>query len=493
MEKQIKIIDIFAGPGGLGEGFSSYKIKKQKPFKIAVSIEKEQFAHQTLLLRSFFRQFKNAPEHYYKYARGEITKKELFDKYPEEYSRAEKEAIQAELGSEKFPDDVIINKIRSQIEKNDECILIGGPPCQAYSLAGRSAMRNRSEFDKDPRHTLYKQYLKILANIKPSVFVMENVKGILSSKHEGEFIFNKILEDLRAPVNAVRGTKIKKSKETYTIYSLSCDKSPEDLVNADFIIKADEYGIPQTRHRVILLGIRNDINVIPKTLKKTKDKITVKEVIGDLPKLRSGLSKGCDNYDLWAQAILKEYNDANLYKDLDRNYRLIKETSIPSFNKTWFYDAKLKTVLNHETRSHIVSDLHRYYYYAKRTEIEGVSPKLDSIPRKLLPNHKNVNKNENNEDLAFGDRFKVQAADQPATTITSHISKDGHYFIHYDSQQCRSLTVREAARIQTFPDNYKFEGPRTSQYQQVGNAVPPLLARQIAEIVYEILLQSDQT
>jgi DNA (cytosine-5)-methyltransferase 1 len=143
-------------------------------------------------------------------------------------------------------------------------------------------------------------------------------------------------------------------------------------------------------------------------------------------------------------------------------------------------------VCNHETRGHIAEDLRRYFFAAvfAATSDSPRSPLLQEFPPELLPNHKNVA--EALKTTKFNDRFRVQVASRPSTTVVSHISKDGHYYIHYDPTQCRSLTVREAARLQTFPDNYFFEGPRTQQYHQVGNAVPPLLARKIAKIVRKL-------
>ncbi len=180
----VEVIDLFAGPGGLGEGFSSYKKAGKSPFKIKVSIEKDKFAHQTLLLRSFFRQFEVTPKEYYLYLSNQMTKGELFDLFPDEAKHAEQEAMLAELGSPDFPHEQIMEHIQRQVQQPRKSIVIGGPPCQAYSLAGRSKMSKKEGFDKDPRHTLYKEYLKIIADVKPAVFVMENVKGILSSKLE---------------------------------------------------------------------------------------------------------------------------------------------------------------------------------------------------------------------------------------------------------------------------------------------------------------------
>ena len=480
--KKFKIIDLFAGPGGLGEGFSGHSRNGVNPFEIAISIEKDAFAHKTLTLRSFFRQFKDVPKEYYQYLQNKISREELLKLYPDKAQSAYDEAWQAELGSPEFPHETVVNKIRSRLAEDEECILIGGPPCQAYSLAGRSAMIKKEGFEKDPRHTLYREYLKIIAEFKPAVFVMENVKGILSSKLDGEFIFDKILEDLRVPQKG--GSK---ENETYTIYSLVTDKVPEDLNKRDFIIKAEDYGIPQARHRVILLGIRNDIKSVPRPLRKAQKKVSVKEAIGDLPKLRSGLSKLEDSYCNWKAEIQKFDSTAKVYADLFRGSEFIAQNANPCCYKEWFYDPRINGVVNHETRGHMSSDLHRYYYIATYAAKEKFSPRLDKLPLKLLPKHKNVKQAIRSKSL-FSDRFKVQMDFRPATTITSHISKDGHYFIHYDPMQCRSLTVREAARLQTFPDNYKFEGPRTAQYHQVGNAVPPLLAKQIAGIVHVLLV-----
>lgn len=519
----VPIIDIFAGPGGLGEGFSHVKDHKNKPFfKIALSVEMEKFAHKTLTLRSFYRQFLfnslPIPEEYYEYLSGNISRKELFSKFPDKAKHAMNEAFNAELGKDStYPPEYFDNRIESATKGHENWVLIGGPPCQAYSLAGRSRRTggdteekrifNLSVFEKDPKHTLYRQYLRILAVHRPSVFVMENVKGILSANHFAEPIFPKILHDLEDPRVALHYDKNTSSnKSQYYITSFTSQTITD---NRDFIIKAEDYGIPQARHRVILLGIRKDFYNICKEkleiLSKEKPP-TVYDIINDLPPIRSGLSKGSDNYENWASVLndipkQKWYNKlpADIKEEIDkvafkktrhtqRNSNTYTNITESSPLHSWFHEKNPIIVYNHESRGHIVEDIYRYVFAACFGKARKVSPKLADFPAELLPHHHNVMNYSRSKlkDAKFSDRFRVQIGIKPSTTITSHISKDGHYFIHPDPMQGRSLTVREAARLQTFPDDYYFEGPRTSQYHQVGNAVPPYLAYKIATIVAKL-------
>jgi DNA (cytosine-5)-methyltransferase 1 len=165
----------------------------------------------------------------------------------------------------------------------------------------------------------------------------------------------------------------------------------------------------------------------------------------------------------------------------------VQTKAMPKWRRSWFHDHKLKGVCNHTTRSHIAADLWRYYFACCFAKVRGKSPLLTDFPDSLLPQHKNARNPKEEDEVFFEDRFRVQVKNRPSTTITAHIGKDGHYFIHPDPIQCRSLTVREAARLQTFPDNYYFVGPRTQQYMQVGNAVPPLLARALAGVVHNVM------
>jgi DNA (cytosine-5)-methyltransferase 1 len=506
----IPVIDLFAGPGGLGEGFSSLRRDGEQVFKIKLSIEKDFFAHQTLQLRAFYRQFphRQAPEAYYEYLADIIDRDKLFAQYPEEAQRAALEAWHAELGNPAFPPDIIDEKIRAALGNRPNWVLIGGPPCQAYSLAGRSRRKHDPKFATDEKHLLYTQYLRILAALQPPVFVMENVKGLLSAKVKEEGIFQKILNDLANPLDAVYGPHRNRraNQLNYRLHSLVVRNGDPLVVHdpEDFVVCTEKYGIPQARHRLILLGINSENGATPDLL-QPQPTVSVEDVISDLPKLRSGLSKERDTPEAWRNAILTiatshwlqspQVTDEHcreirrllreIADNLKRGDEFMPPTRrTPRGHPRWFIDDRLFAVCNHTTRQHIRSDLHRYFFVSTFGRVHGHSPLLEDFPKDLLPLHKNVQ--EALEGSSFNDRFRVQIANRPSTTVTSHISKDGHYFIHYDPAQCRSLTVREAARLQTFPDNYWFEGPRTQQYQQVGNAVPPLLARKVAGIVAEL-------
>jgi DNA (cytosine-5)-methyltransferase 1 len=519
----IPVIDLFAGPGGLGEGFTAFRDSEgEQPFKIALSVEKDAVAHETLRLRSFFRQFprKAVPEAYYDHLRGKISRDQLYKLHVEEARRAEAEAWNVELGNyRKVAASTIDQRISESLNGAQSWVLIGGPPCQAYSVVGRSRVipvdrrDGTQNYENDKRHFLYKAYLRILAEHKPPMFVMENVKGILSAAVGGKPIIDRLLSDLRNPVPAARGEDGSKDAGLeYRIYPLADYSRTGNLFDvnseskpAEYIVKSEEHRIPQARHRLILLGVRSDIAATPGSLRIYDKKVRMWNAIGDLPRLRSKLSKGEDSGVDWVRTIRKIVDgSAMLDSAIDDKLHAVMMAKLdklsdrlptgqpfsewnrhPLLQRDWFYDSRLGGVCNHVTRGHMDSDLWRYFFVTCFAIVHKKSPQLPEFPASLLPAHKNL-KDIDDEDLAFKDRFRVQVRSRPATTVTSHIGKDGHYFIHPDPLQCRSLTVREAARLQTFPDNYLFAGPTTKQYQQVGNAVPPLLARQIAALVYKL-------
>lgn len=525
-KKRIPVVDIFAGPGGLAEGFARFPYnKKASPsFDIRLSIEKDDRAHQTLRLRSFRRQFvgRKVPIDYYSLLQ-EISRPlnerllELYDAYPNEFQAANSEAICAELGNPDYK-QTIDRSLSKAVGNEKNWVLVGGPPCQAYSLVGRSRNKGNEDYNpsKDNRQFLYREYLKIISDHLPSVFVMENVKGLLSATVRNKKIFEQIIEDLKNPRQAISSSKRKKPgvKPTYRLYSALQPEVYDGNTLSDFVIKMEDYGIPQKRHRLIILGIRDDLGIdeLPQTLKKSSELVTVSKALAGLPRLRSGLSKSKDLESNWTKEVrlatrsnwykaLKENSDQKKIRreiktattavgdfEHDRGADWLCASDTTNYLPRWYRDNQIDGVFNHQSRGHIAEDLHRYLFAACFAKAKGVSPVLKDFPEELWPNHKNVKAAL--KGSLFADRFRVQTNDRPSTTITCHISKDGHYYIHPDPSQCRSLTVREAARLQTFPDNYFFCGPRTSQYIQVGNAVPPLLAHQIADVVVGILKQA---
>lgn len=535
----IPVVDIFAGPGGLGEGFSAFTTESgEHPFRIALSVEKDENAHETLRLRSFFRQFRTdeVPDLYYQLLRQEVSLKDFKaglndprSKYHKQWVAAERESLKAELGASNAQNEGIKNRIQEALgNDNRNWVLIGGPPCQAYSLAGRVRNLGKQDYriEDDHRSSLYRQYLRIIADHWPAIFVMENVKGLLSAKLHNQSVFDAIIRDLRSPREAFEPGHQPTNAERYRI--LPVVRSANSLIPdaddpKDFVVACEKYGIPQIRHRVILVGIRADLGEVDLPRLSPAKPPSVNDVISDLPKLRSGLSRKRvagkysslkDGDDQWIEALknqtirdevkgecrwlrtLADGADREVYDEILRTISALRVAGagrgggfVRSKQKTmarnpladWYLDEKVGGICNHETRGHMDKDLARYLFASCHAKVHGISPRLSQFPADLQPDHDNAATGD------FADRFRVQVAGLPSTTVTSHLSKDGHYFIHPDPTQCRSLTVREAARLQTFQDNYYFCGPRTAQCVQVGNAVPPLLARRIAASVWQLL------
>ncbi|TVR63372.1 MAG: DNA cytosine methyltransferase [Candidatus Competibacteraceae bacterium] len=537
VDTQIRVMDLFAGPGGLGEGFSAFEARPgHRPFRIIASVEKDPAACRTLRLRGFYHRLMQAGdqsglEAYYAYVRGErespVESGNIITRIA--WQQADAEVLEHTLGQPDTKSVLQTAMDRAQVSRKTPLVLIGGPPCQAYSSVGRSRNAGIVGYrpEQDSRHFLYRVYLDLLRDYQPAAFVMENVKGLLSSHIAGRRLFPRILQDLTSPAT-LEGQDRRRVHPQYRLYSLidgysfRQGQNPDSIRPEQLIIQAEHYGIPQTRHRVILLGVREDLASLLDRLGRPFPclnpltgpegqllGISTRQVLASLPPLRSGLSWLQTSYQRgdWHQTLSAlatdfgpkiedpelraAFEQAALQAtaaDLPQGGRSVpvanqtaESVALPDELATWYRGIDPPLVLNHETRNHMPEDLARYLFCAVYARLKGVSPKATQFPVALAPRHKNW------ETGKFDDRFRVQVADQPATTVMSHMAKDGHYFIHYDPVQCRSLTVREAARLQTFPDSYFFEGNRTQQYTQVGNAVPPLLARQIASVVWNLL------
>ena len=405
-------LDLFSGAGGLTEGFI------RAGYNVVAHIEKEFPASLTLKTRIAYHYLKNndSLDIYYSYIENKISREKLYSYVPQ---RLLDSVINKEINDDTIDD--IYKQIDSLKGNKKIDIIIGGPPCQAYSLIGRAA--SKSKMVGDTRKYLYKQYLKFLEKYQPKLFVFENVRGMLSSKDEnGNNIFEKIVAEMK-----------------------------ELGYSVDYkLLDAKDFGVPQSRKRVIIIGWKNNLNFKYPNFEKIKNNITINELFSDLPKIKAG-------------EII--------------NFKRIK-TKKEILNKLHLLDDNSGILSQHISRPNNINDLKIYEIAAKLAE-ENKVLKYTDLPSSLI-NHKNLK--------SFLDRFKVVNGKGISHTMVAHISKDGHHYIHPDITQNRSITVREAARIQTFPDSYYFENSRTSAFIQIGNAVPPLMAEVIAKKIKEAII-----
>lgn len=404
-EKSINFIDLFAGAGGFSEGFLS------TGYKSIAHVEMNPDACHTIRTRASYYYLRKTGNIgvYRKYLLGEIDREALYSFIPQLELDS---VINETMSDETMPDifskiDALIN--RQSIRSID--LIVGGPPCQAYSLIGRAVKSDSMQ--NDPRNFLYQMYCRMLKRYQPKMFVFENVPGLLTA-NGGEY-FSNIREAFKSVGYEIR-------------YS---------------ILNAFDFGVLQNRLRVILIGWKKGTNHKYPIFPLKKVNTTVGDILNDLPIIQAGETKN-------------EYRTSGFS-------RYLSDTGIRSEDDilTW-----------NTARPHIERDKEIYRMVINAWNTNKTRMKYTDLPE-VLKNHKNTS--------AFLDRYKVVAADLPASqTVMAHMSKDGHYFIHPDIGQSRSITVREAARLQSFPDNFYFEGSRTAAFTQIGNAVPPLMAKGIA-------------
>lgn len=408
VEKQYTVIDLFAGAGGLSEGFA------QAGFVPIAHVEMDKDACNTLRTRCCFHYLRahNHLDIYYKYLKGEITRETLYASVPAEVTNA---VINVEISDKTINDTFDKIKLLAKGRKID--MIIGGPPCQAYSLLGR----HRKTMEDDPRTLLYLQYGKFLKEFTPKGFVFENVPGLLSAKKGEHF------QNLQAYFDGL-GYKVH--------YRM---------------LNASDYGVLQERHRIIIVGWQKNNDMGYPDIDKITTDAVINDILGDLPLLKAG-----------------EKEMVSSYKKENNSY--LRESGIRADDE--------KFVTQNITRPVNANDAAIYAYSIKLWNSKQVRVKYPDLPIEL--------RTQKNED-SFLDRFKVVNGKGKAHTVVAHLAKDGHYYIHPALSVCRSISVREAARMQSFPDNFYFEGSRSAMFKQIGNAVPPLMAKTIALEIIKML------
>jgi DNA (cytosine-5)-methyltransferase 1 len=419
MISKLNYIDLFAGAGGLSEGF------KRAGLNPIAHVEIDKAAAYSLKTRTAYYYLKENKlyEKYKEYLKGEINRKELYELIPSDLLDSV-----IDLGISKENNDIIFDKINRSLGDKEVDLIIGGPPCQAYSLVGRA--RSENNMKSDSRNYLYVQYAAYLEKYKPKMFVFENVLGLKSA---GQGVYLKNMERLF-------------NKKGYSIHV--------------FTVKAENFGVLQKRRRLIIIGWKQDFIPNLPNLDSYNLGLTapISDLFGDLPSLQAG--EGIDKYTNYSS----ETNDY-LNKSYIRN-----GTNI---------------LTQHIARPH--SDQDKEIYKIAVEKWDNFKERLNyNDLEERLKTHRNID--------SFTDRFKVVAEDLNAShTVVAHIAKDGHYYIHPDINQNRSISVREAARLQSFPDDFYFEGVkgdsnRTAAFKQIGNAVPPLMGEKIADFINKNLM-----
>lgn len=407
----INYIDLFAGAGGLSEGFIREK------FHPVSHVEMNKEACDTLKTRLAFHYLNQHKKlkTYFSYLQNEISREELWKIIPDGIIDS---VINDEISGKTIEN--IFKQIDEKLDSKKVDLIIGGPPCQAYSLVGRSRDPNRMEGDK--RNFLFRYYAQFLIRYKPKYFVFENVLGLLTAGNK------KYLNEM-----------------------ILLFKSIGYSVAEPTVLNAEEYGVLQRRRRVIIIGHRGKRKFnFPELETVVNNWETKKDLFFDLPKLKPGEELKIAKYTKPINEYLKQTETRN----------------------------GVDFVTQHITRHHNERDLEIYSIAIDKWLNGKKRLKYDELPKRLQT-HKNV--------LAFLDRYKVVDPTGHSHTVVAHISKDGHYYIYPDKKQVRSISVREAARIQSFPDDYFFEGGRTAAFKQIGNAVPPLMAAALAKTINQLL------